>query len=147
MKALLKNKKFHIITADILLLPALFLLEKLSDIMLTKTSETCLFLRLGGKCVACGGTHFVNTLLNGKFAEAFGHNAFLFVLTVILAISFILLNLSVLFKLKFAKTILSKVYSVPGVIVGTAGLVVFFVARIAPMFVYVFTLLSEHLSP
>ena len=113
--------------------------------MLT-TSSQCLFLRLGGKCVACGGTHFVKALLNGNLTEAFHHNQYLFLLTVVLVLSLVLLNLYWLFGLNFAGKTLSKIYCVRGLIIATAALTVFFILRIAPIFIRLFTLIIQLLS-
>ncbi len=134
MKRLFKSKPFLILTADVLLLPFLFLCRWLSTLMLTTSSE-CLLLRFGGKCVACGGTHFVKALLSGQIIEAFHHNEFLFVLTIVLVVSFVLLNLYWLFHWKFAGKILSKIYSARGLIIATAFLIIFFIIRVSPIYI------------
>ncbi len=128
------KKKCLLLAADVLLLPGLFLCERLTDYMLS-LSLACQWARLGGKCVSCGGTHFVNALLNGQFSEAFQHNQFLFLLAFLLAVSFVLLNLSWLFDLKFAKNVLSRVYTIPMLIVILSLMLVFFFARNIPVFI------------
>lgn len=129
----LKFYQYLLIAADILLIPGLFFCEWLSDRMLSTYSE-CIWLQFGGKCLTCGGTHFVNSLLNFRFAEAFAHNEFLFILTVLLLVTFILLNLSWLFRVKFATAALKKIFSIPSLIILVVFLLVFFFARnIQPM--------------
>ncbi len=145
MKKLFKSKKFLVLSMDVLLVPFLLLCKWLSTLMLTTSSE-CLLLRFGGKCVACGGTHFVKALLSGQIIEAFHHNAFLFILTIVLVVSFVLLNLYWLFGLKFAGKVLSKIYCVRGLIIATAALTVFFIIRVAPIFIRLITLIIQLLS-
>jgi len=142
MRNILKNKKLLIAGADALLLPCLLLCEKLSDLLLSAEGAECLMLRLGGKCVACGGTHFVNALLNGDLAGAFGHNPFLFVLTAVLAGSFILLNLYLLSGWNFAGTVLKKIYSIPGLVISTCAMLIFFLIRVSPIFMRLIQLLA-----
>ena len=128
------TKKRWLLAADVLLIPGLVLCKYLSDYMLSFTTE-CQWTRLGGKCVTCGGTHFVNALLSGQVADAFHHNAFLFVLTIVLALSFVLLNLHWLFDIQFAKTVLKKVYTIPVLIIALGIMLVFFFVRNIPVFV------------
>ena len=129
-----KTKKYLILIADILIIPALTLCERLTDSMLSR-SNPCPWTLLGGKCVSCGGTHFVNSLLNGKIAEAFEHNPFLFFVTLVLAVSFVLLNLDWLFGLRFPKTVLSGIYSIPMLIVTLSLMLIFFFVRNVPVFI------------
>ena len=136
------NKNLLLIAADILLIPGLVLCKWLSGRMLAQTTQ-CEWLRYGGKCVTCGGTHFVNTLLSGQFAEAFEHNQFLFLLTVALAICFVLLNLAWLFDVKFAKTALSKIFTIPVLIITLSVMLLFFFARNMPVFIRMAQYLSQ----
>ena len=50
-----KTKKYLILIADILIIPALILCERLTDFMLSR-SNPCPWTLFGGKCVSCGGT-------------------------------------------------------------------------------------------
>lgn len=142
------DKKFYLIGLDILVIPAMFLCEKLSDLMLSQYSQ-CGFLLLGGKCITCGGTHFVNTLLNFKFIEAFHHNEFLFALTAFLAVAFILWNLDWLFGIQWAKKINKYLISVPSLIIWCVIMLGFFFIRNINLFAniirYVLYLLSTKL--
>lgn len=127
-------KKVSILAADALAIPGLIFCEWLSDRMLA-TSSTCAWTLFGGKCITCGGTHFVNTILNFKFAEAFHHNEFLFVLSIVLAVSFVLLNLYWLFDLQFAKKVLKKIYNIPVLIVTVSVMLAFLLIRNIPAFI------------
>lgn len=136
MKKLL-NKKNFVILGDILLIPFLFFCQRLSAFMLSNHSE-CKWALLGGKCVTCGGTHFVNALLSGRLSEAFFSNPFLFLLTVFLLFSLLLLNLDQLLGVKFAKKILSKLYTIPMLILWLSAMLIFLLARNAPVFIRIF---------
>ena len=133
-------RKYLLLAADVLLVPGLIFCEWLSDRMLA-TSGTCIWTLLGGKCVTCGGTHFVNTLLNGQIVEAFHHNEFLFVITLVLAISLVLLNLYWVFSVQFAKKILLKIYNIPVLIVTVSIMILFLLVRNIPAFINIAKLL------
>lgn len=137
MKKLLQFRKPIILVADALVIPALFFCEWLSDQMLATTS-TCAWTLLGAKCITCGGTHFVNTLLNGQFVEAFNHNQYLFLLAIFFAVSFVLLNLYWLFDLRFAKAALKKMYNIPVLIIACVGVLAFLVLRNIPLWIHLF---------
>lgn len=140
MNKLLQHKKKLLLAGDLLLLPCLFFLRWLSGYMLSKET-TCAWLVLGGKCVGCGGTHFVNALLNGRIGEAFQHNQFFFTLGVFLAVSYLLLHLDWLLDLPFAKKLLSKMYSIPCLLVFSGWMLIFFFVRNIPMFTRIFHVL------
>lgn len=142
MKKLLEHKKILLLAADLLLIPALLFFRWYSGYMLS-TDSVCSWTLLGGKCVTCGGTHFVNALLHGRVAEAFSHNSFLFLLTIFVLVSYILLHLSWLWEVPFAKKCLSRVYSTPGLIVGLSIMLVFFFCRNIPAFVRVYEILTQ----
>ena len=139
MKKIL-NKKFFLLLFDVLLIPGLFFCERLSDYMLSQYS-VCLWVRLGGKCLTCGGTHFVNTLLNGKIAEAFAHNQFLFALLIVMIVVWILLHLHWLGHIEWAKKLLSKIFSIPALLILIFFIMVFFFVRNIPVFLRVAELL------
>lgn len=128
----MKKSSVVLLIFDIAAIPVLFLLEKLSDLMLSQPKE-CPMVTLGGKCVTCGGTHFVNSLLNFRLGEAFSHNQFLFVLSVFLLISFVLLNLYLLFGFKRVKTVLQKLYSIPSLVIWLSAMLIFFFVRNIPL--------------
>jgi hypothetical protein len=140
----LKYYQYLLIAADILLIPGLIFCEWLSDRMLATTS-TCMWTLLGGKCITCGGTHFVNSLLNFRIAEAFRHNEFLFVLTALLLVVFVLLNLSWLFRVKFATAALKKIFTIPSLIIVMAFLLLFLLIRNIPTFYAIITLIGRNL--
>ena len=119
MKAFLKKyyKKIIILSSDLACLIAALVCAPLSEALLRDTDQVCVWMRFGGQCVTCGGTHFVNDLLSGRIGEAFSDNQLLFVLTVYALLTLIALNLWLLFDLAFAKEVLSRMYSIPSLIV------------------------------
>lgn len=142
MKKLLKHKKILLPIADLLLIPALLFFRWLSGDMLSRAS-VCSWTLLGGKCVTCGGTHFVYALLHGRVAEAFSHNPFLFLLTIFFLVSYLLLHLSWLWEVPFAKKCLARFYSIPALIAGLSIMLVFFFVRNGPVFVRIYEILTQ----
>lgn len=129
-----KHKKLITIISDLLLIPAGFICEKLTDLMLT-TNEPCQWVRMGGKCAACGGTHFVNSLLNGHIVEAFNHNQYLFLLVIYFAVTVVLLNLVFLFDKKLPLKILKHMYNIPAVLILSGLLFLFIFLRNIPLWI------------
>lgn len=130
------NKKSLIIITDILIIPILIICEKITEYMLMIDKE-CPWTVFGGKCVTCGGTHFVNYILNGRFVEAIEYNLFLFVMLIVLVASFILINLYWIFNVDFARKILCKIYSMPSLIVAVIFMLIFFFIRNIPAFQFI----------
>ena len=130
------NKKYFLIAGDVLLLPAMIFCEWLSDYMLSKPGE-CLWVILGGKCVTCGGTHFVNSILNGRIIEAFNYNQLLFVITIMAIIVWVLLHLDWFLSIGWAKKALKKVFSIPSLVFWSVAILVFFFARNMNLFIRV----------
>lgn len=129
-----------LLAADLLLIPFLCLCKYLTDQMLSHVS-ICPWVRFGGQCITCGGTHFVNTLCSGDIAAAYHHNQFLFVMTVLLFISYVLLHLYWLGGIPWARKTLVCVYSIPGLVIASLFMMVFLIARnIVP-----FTRIAEYL--
>ena len=127
------NKK-TIIIADLLAVPVLLLCRWLTSVMLSHESD-CTWTLFGGQCVTCGGTHFVQSLSHGRILEAYEHNQFLFILLILLLISWVLLHLYLFFKMEFARKALRIIFSIPSLIVVLTGLFVFLVIRNMPAFI------------
>lgn len=144
MKEFLKKhyKKIIIIPIDILVVPALVFFRWLSGQMLL-TEKTCPWVLLGGQCISCGGTHFVNDFLSGKFFSAFLDNELLFVIAIYIIIGFVFANLFCLFDFKFAKNALICMFNV--FIVGYFALFAFafLIVRNIPLFIKIAQLLIE----
>lgn len=144
MKAFLKKHKWPLllIAADVLVVIGCIVCRWLSGRML-ESETVCLWLLLGGECLTCGGTHFVQSLLSGQIVEAFHHNEFLFVTTVYLALSLLLAHPAVLLKAKWAKKLLRWMYSIPSLILFLTGMTVFAVVRNLPLMIRVVEFLSN----
>ena len=135
MKALKIILKILIIAVDVALIPCMILCRMLSGMMLSYES-TCLMAVIKGKCLTCGGTHFVRDLLTGKIFDAFMDNHFLFLCTMYLLITLVVINLCVLFKVEFAKKMLKYMYSIPALIIFFSVMILFMVLRNIPMWIY-----------
>ena len=104
--------KIIIVALDVLCIPLAMICREISDVML-KTEGVCVWTTAGIQCFTCGGTHFVNDLLSFKIVDAMVDNPLLFVIALYLLITFIILNLYLLFGLKFARRALRLMYNVP----------------------------------
>lgn len=127
-------KKIAMIAGDLLIVPGVILCQWLSAWMLS-TESVCTWVKFGGKCITCGGTHFVYSLSRGDIIEAFGHNQFLFALAVYFAVSLVFLNLFLLFDLRFAQKALRNMYSVPAVLLIVWGMLMFLFFRNIPLLI------------
>ena len=123
-----KRKKALLGAAHLLIIPGALFFRFLSGQMLTITT-VCSWQRIGAKCPTCGGTHFVNALLGGRILEALRHNAFLFLLTLFLGVSWIFLDLAVFADVAFAKKALKKMYTIPVLIAFGSLLIAFLILR------------------
>lgn len=93
--------------------------------------------------MTCGGTHFVNDLLSGRIVDAFHDNEYLFLLTIYLAITMLLLNLYYLFRLTFAKKILSVMYNLTMLIVFLASIFAYLFIRNIPLWTRLIEVISS----
>ena len=121
------NKKI-LILLDLLAVPAGIFCHWLTTVMLS-TDKPCTWTLLGGQCLTCGGTHFVNSLLSGHVGEAWHHNEFLFVLTVLLIASWVLVHLHLLCRAAWAGKVLQVLYSIPSLIVAVSVMIAFLLIR------------------
>ena len=129
MKTFLNKYKWPIlIGADVLLVMGCILGRWLSGRML-ESDTVCLFLLLGGKCLTCGGTHFVQSLLHGQLLDAWHHNEFLFINTAYVALSLVPLHLWVLWGIRWAKKLLRWMYSIPTLILFVGGMFLVLILR------------------
>ncbi len=135
MKAFFKThyKKIIVLASDVLCVLAALICAPLSRILLEHTNNTCFWEVMGGKCATCGGTHFVNDFLSGRFAAAFMDNQLLFCMTVYLLATLLVLNLYWLFDLAFAKKILKVMYNIPVLIIFGVALLAFLIWRNIPL--------------
>jgi hypothetical protein len=123
-----KHYKLSLLIGDGLLLPGMLLCRFLAKGLLT-TNRVCGWTRWGGKCITCGGTHFVQSLLSGQFIEAFHHNEFLFVSTAYWALSLVLLHPWLLCRANWAKKALRWMYNIPTLILFFVGMLLFIILR------------------
>jgi hypothetical protein len=121
-------KRLAVLTVDVLLIPLAFFFKWLSGVMLSRPNE-CPMVTIGGKCVTCGGTHFVQSILSFRIYDALCYNPFLFALSLFLLVSFVLLNVYLLFGALNVKKLLLKLYSIPSLIIWLSAMLLFFIIR------------------
>ena len=102
-------QRILIIVADLLLLPLPFWFKHLSAQMLA-SGDVCSWTLIGAECGTCGGTRCVSAFLAGDLWQAFLFNHPIFLAILLAIVTVLLLNLWLLFKLKFAKKALRKIY-------------------------------------
>lgn len=119
---------------DILLIPACLFCRWLSEQMLF-SGKPCSWERFGAKCATCGGTHCVNSFLDGRFADAFFYNPAVFVCILYAIITVILLNLFFVFKISAVKQVLMKMYSLTAFFTVMGMLFIFTLLRNIPWIV------------
>ena len=125
------DKRIWLLVGDALILPLVFGCRWLSTTMLSYES-VCGMMIFGGKCITCGGTHFVQSLCSGRIGEAWQHNEFLFAATLYLTISWLLLHGAWLCRWAWAKAVLRRMYCIPTLIVWGVILVLFALWRMLP---------------
>ncbi len=130
MKQFLKKhyKRIIILTCDAMIVPMALLCKLITENML-KTDSTCAWTLLGGQCISCGGTHFVNDLASLRIVDAFFDNQLMFFITLFFIATLIMFNLWWVFDLSFGKKALVRMYSVPTVIIFCSALIIFLVWR------------------
>ncbi len=126
------RSKIILLSCDLLCVIGAFVCGPLSGAMLKGAKSSCLWESIGFSCLTCGGTHFVNDLFSGRIGMAFMDHQLLFFAAVYLAVSLLVLNLSVLFGVGFAKKMLRGMYNIPMLIVWCAGALVFLILRNLP---------------
>ena len=134
MKKLLRFKIIFLIACDILLIPGLIFCKWLSGQMLAQPG-VCVWTLMGIQCITCGGTRLVNSLLSGHILQAFSYNPYIFIIIVLLAISYLLLHLWWIGKVPFAGKLLKKAYSIPGLLIFAASTGYFLVFRNIPTWI------------
>ena len=142
MKKFFSIKVFLLLGFDLLIVPVGIFCKWLSGVMLDGIESECMWTCFGGKCLTCGGTHFVNYLLDGKIVQAFNENHFLFLCLIILIVVFVLLHLYLLFKIQFAKKMLRCIFSIPSLIIFMTIIVIVILVRNIPTAITIFGLLK-----
>ncbi len=136
------NYKFWVILLNAMILPGMYLCRWLTDQMLA-TDNPCVWTLLGGRCIACGGTHFVNDLCNFRFLTALQDNPYLFILTVFLAASILFLDLWLLFGKPYFKKLLNVMYNIPSLVIWLCSALLFLLARNIPVFTQLVQVLTQ----
>ena len=143
MKRFLKKhyKRIIVLLLDAMIVPGALVCKLLTEHML-ETEATCAWTVFGGKCLTCGGTHFVRDLsafiLGGDITsgfekhyllDAFLDNQLLFVMTLFFFVTLVMFNLWFVFGLDLGKKGLKIMYSVPSAIIFGVVVIGFLVWR------------------
>ena len=135
---LTKRTALLVALLDAAILPGIALGRVVTALMMQFGSD-CAWTKFGLLCGTCGGTRCVIRLLHGDFVEAFFFNEWVFLWILFLVLTVALLNMAFLMRLRFAKTVLKKMYSLPTLIVFLGSLVVFTVVRNIPAVIQLLT--------
>lgn len=122
-----------VLMLDLAVAPGIGLCRWLSDKMLAG-GKPCNWTRIGAQCGTCGGTHCVQSFLQGAFAEAFRQNPMVFCWILYAIVSGLLLNVGFVLGQKWAVTALKKMYSMSAFYVALAAYILFMVLRNLPLF-------------
>lgn len=139
-----KQHNIWLILANVMIVPGIFLCRWLTENMLA-SDNPCIWTLLGGQCITCGGTHFVNDLSNFRILTAWEDNPFLFILTVFLLISVIALDLWLLAGVDFCKKLLKVMYNIPSLILWIVAALLFLILRNIPVWILVWNTLQQSL--
>lgn len=123
-----KHHKLLLFTADVLVIPALFLCKKMTEAMFA-AGRPCMWSLFGIECATCGGTRCVSALLEGRIFDSYMYNPMVFSAIAGLILIFVFANLSVFFKMKTAKKFLGFVFQQRTVYFCVAVFLTFFIAR------------------
>lgn len=104
-----------VLVLDAMILPGLC--KQLIDVMFG-IGNTCKWAMVGAMCPTCGGTHCVQSFLNGDFRMAFAYNQMVFGWILYGIFTVLLLNGCFLLHSKWAGRCLRKMYSLTAFLIG-----------------------------
>lgn len=122
------DKKKVVLLLDGALLIVATLVVPMAQWML-RTLPDCSFAKIGVLCPSCGGTRCVRAFFSGEFAAAFSFNPFFFVLIWYLGAALVLLNVGVLWKVKWAERAARAMTGGTAVIIAAITFAIFGVVR------------------
>lgn len=107
--------------------------------ILYNIGRPCSWTRVGAQCATCGGTHCVESFLQGDFAEAFSRNQMVFCWILYGIVTVVLLNLQYFCKQTWAGKALHSMYSLRAFFVALAVYLAFAVLRNLPLLIQLFS--------
>lgn len=128
-----KHAAMAVVAMDLLILPGIWLGRIVVELMF-RQGKPCLWTYFGAQCATCGGTHCIQSFLNGQFTDAFRWNPLVFCWILIGIITLVLLNAMVLLRQRWAEKILRAVYSMPGFFTLVGSYLLFAFLRNVPLF-------------
>ncbi|MBQ7328899.1 MAG: DUF2752 domain-containing protein [Oscillospiraceae bacterium] len=117
---------------DAAVVPGIYVCRWLLQKMLDR-GEPCKWTFVGAKCATCGGTHCVQSFLQGDLAASFVWNPMVFCWILYAIATGVLLNLRYVFHLRWAEHVLKGMYSLRVFYVGLGVFLLYTLVRNAPL--------------
>jgi len=117
---------------DLLILPGMLAAKLLLKLMF-RQGKPCLWTFFGAKCATCGGTHCVQSFLEGRFLEALEWNPLVFCWILFAIATVLLLNVRVLLRRRWAGKALRVMWSMEAFFVAVGSYLHFTFWRNVPM--------------
>lgn len=116
---------------DAAIIPGIYLCRWVLQEMLDR-GEPCKWTLVGAKCATCGGTHCVQSFLQGDLAASFAWNPMVFCWILYAIATGILHNLRFVFHLSWAERVLKGMYSLTAFFVGLGVFLLYTLVRNIP---------------
>ena len=129
---LANHTKTAVIVLDVIVISSVPLFKWLLGCMLA-VDRPCSWTILGAKCATCGGTHCIQSFLQGAIWESFCYNPMVFCWILYAMATGLLLIFSVIFRQKWAFFALKKMYTMTVFYVTIAVYILFGVLRNFPV--------------
>ncbi len=123
---------------DVAVIPGYFFCCWLLQVMLDG-GKPCKWTQVGAKCATCGGTHCVQSFLQGDILESFFWNPMVFCWILYAIATWILLNLRFLFRMPRVGALLKGMYSLQAFFVALGVFLTYTLLRNIPFLISVFT--------
>lgn len=121
-----------VVILDLMILPGLWL-GRVAVELLFRQGKPCPWTLFGAKCATCGGTHCIQSFLEGRFLEALRWNPLVFCWILFAIATVVLLNCLVLLKRRWAGKALGVMWSMEAFFVAVGSYLHFAFWRNVPL--------------
>lgn len=121
-----------VIALDFMVIPGIVICKWLLRTMLAE-GKPCRWTLVGAKCATCGGTHCVQSFLQGHFWDSFIWNPMVFCWILYGIVTGVLLNLCFVCNQRWAKSALKGMYSLTAFFVALGVYLLFTLIRNLPL--------------
>ena len=121
-----------VVLTDLLILPGIWL-GRLAVELMFRGGRPCPWTFFGVKCATCGGTHCIQSILHGRFLEAFRWNPLVFCWILFAIATVLLLNALVLLRQRWAGKALKVMWSMEALFVAVGTYLQFILWRNVPV--------------